>query len=96
MAPGKKGKGPSHNTVQSYKQLQIHCLKFWGPAAAVAKPAAVRNKEAARALASEGEDASTVSVAKKSVQSILHIESAPLSEMDVIAEAVRGVVDNYM
>ncbi|KAF9123037.1 hypothetical protein BGW39_009321 [Mortierella sp. 14UC] len=93
---GKKGKGPSQSTVKNYRQLQIHCLKFWGPAATVAKPAAVRNKDIAQGLASEGEDDSAAPLAKKSVQSILHIESAPLSEMDVIAEAVREVVDNYI
>jgi hypothetical protein len=94
----RSGKGPSSDTVKNYKQLQIHCLKFWGPGSAVAKPATVRNKETAKELPLEGEDgdAATVPRARKSVQSILHIESAPLSEMDVIAEAVRDVVDTYM
>ncbi|KAG0279489.1 hypothetical protein BGZ95_001072 [Linnemannia exigua] len=95
-ASSKKGKGLSYNTVQNYKQLQIHCLKFWGPAATVAKPATVRNKDIAERIPSEGEDGKEAPIAKKTVQSILHIENAPLSEMDVIAEAVRDVVDNYI
>ncbi|KAG0297109.1 hypothetical protein BGZ96_007660 [Linnemannia gamsii] len=92
------GKGPSSDTVKNYKQLQIHCLKFWGPGSAVAKPATIRNKDIAKELPLEGEDSNTATAprVKKSVQSILHIESAPLSEMDVIAEAVRDVVDTYI
>lgn len=94
----KSGKGSSSDTVKNYKQLQIHCLKFWGPGSAVAKPATIRNKGTAKELPLEGEDGNTATAppARKSVQSILHIESAPLSEMDVIAEAVRDVVDTYM
>ncbi|KAF9925520.1 hypothetical protein FBU30_004684 [Linnemannia zychae] len=97
----KNGKGPSDDTVKNYKQLQIHCLKFWGPTAAVAKPATVRSKKLAQKLPIEGSegDAATATAPppeKKSVQSILHIDSAPLSEMDVIADAVRDVIENYI
>ncbi|KAF9105014.1 hypothetical protein BGX29_000826 [Mortierella sp. GBA35] len=99
----KKGKGPSEETVKNYKQLQIHCLKFWGPSSAAAKPATVRNKEIAQKLPVDGENTTSTATSKddaapvkKSVQGILQIESAPLSEMDVIADAVRDVVDNYI
>ncbi|KAG0243744.1 hypothetical protein B0O80DRAFT_498472 [Mortierella sp. GBAus27b] len=95
---GKKRKGPSERTVKGYKQLQIHCLKFWGPFSAVSRPATVRNKETAKQLPVEGEDtaSSDPGPSQKVVQSVLQFEDAPLSEMDVVAEAVRGVVDSFI
>jgi hypothetical protein len=95
---GKKRKGPSERTVKGYKQLQIHCLKFWGPFSAVSRPATVRNKETAKQLPVEGEDtaSSDPGPSQRVVQSVLQFEDAPLSEMDVVAEAVRGVVDSFM
>ncbi|KAF9333132.1 hypothetical protein BGZ91_011388 [Linnemannia elongata] len=92
----KKGKGPSRDTVKNYQQLQINCLKFFGPAAAIAKPAIVKNQSIGRKLSAEADGEEAVVQGKKTVQSILHIERAPLSEMDVIADAVREVVNVYI
>ncbi|KAF8945626.1 hypothetical protein BGZ47_002281 [Haplosporangium gracile] len=92
----RKGKGPSSDTVKNYQQLQINCLKFFGPAATIAKPATVKNKEIGKKLSEGVDDEEAVVQGKRSVQSILHIERAPLSEMDVIADAVRDVVDDYI
>ncbi|KAF9550796.1 hypothetical protein EC957_011343 [Mortierella hygrophila] len=92
----KKGKGPSRDTVKNYQQLQINCLKFFGPAAAIAKPAIVKNQAIGKKLPTEAEGEEVVAQGKKAVQSILQIERAPLSEMDVIAEAVRDVVNAYI
>ncbi|KAF9953411.1 hypothetical protein BGZ72_005454 [Mortierella alpina] len=92
-------KGPSDKTVKNYKQLQIHCLKFWGPATAVSRPATVSNQTIARQLPVEGEAATEQDGGipkKKLVQGILQVEEAPLSEMDVIAEAVRDTVDKFI
>lgn len=97
-----KWKGPSEETVKKYKQLQIHCLKYWGPAAPVSKPAAVRNQppvdDAAEGSTTAGAGAGVAATVApgKTVQTVLQIDQAPLSEMDVIAEAVRGVFDKYM
>ncbi|KAG9068032.1 hypothetical protein KI688_011623 [Linnemannia hyalina] len=92
----KKGKGPSRDTVKNYQQLQINCLKFFGPAAAIAKPAIVKNQAIGKKLLTEADGEEAVAQGKKAVQSILQIERAPLSEMDVIAEAVRDVVNAYI
>ncbi|KAF9155292.1 hypothetical protein BG015_010407 [Linnemannia schmuckeri] len=92
----RKRKGPSSDTVKNYQQLQINCLKFFGPAAAIAKPATVKNKAIGKKLSDGVDDEEAVVQGKRSVQSILHIERAPLSEMDVIADAVRDVVDDYI
>ncbi|KAF9947901.1 hypothetical protein BGZ65_008451 [Modicella reniformis] len=91
-------KGPSEQTAKNYRQLQIHCLKFWGPSGAASRPVTARNKETAKQLSVQ-EEASTSQQApplQKVVQSVLQFEDAPLSEMDVIAEAVRGVVDTFI
>ena len=84
--------------MKNYKQLQIHCLKFWGPTTAVSRPATVSNQTIARQLPVEGEAATEQDgiPKKKLVQGILQVEEAPLSEMDVIAEAVRDTVDKFM
>lgn len=92
----KKGKGPSRDTVKNYQQLQINCLKFFGPAATIAKPAIVKNQDIGKRLSTETDGEEAEVQGKKVVQSILHIERAPLSEMDVIADAVRDVVNVYM
>ncbi|KAF9968726.1 hypothetical protein BGZ70_009648 [Mortierella alpina] len=91
-------KGPSDKTVKNYKQLQIHCLKFWGPTTAVSRPATVSNQTIARKLPVEGEAALEQDGVPKQklVQGILQVEEAPLSEMDVIAEAVRDTVDKFI
>ncbi|CAO3568461.1 unnamed protein product [Mortierella alpina] len=91
-------KGPSDKTVKNYKQLQIHCLKFWGPTTAVSRPATVSNQNVARKLPVEGEAALEQDGVPKQklVQGILQLEEAPLSEMDVIAEAVRDTVDKFI
>lgn len=96
ITTAKKGKGPSRDTVKNYQQLQINCLKFFGPAAAIAKPAIVKNQDIGKKLPTEADGEEAVVQGKKTVQSILHIERAPLSEMDVIADAVREVVNVYM
>ncbi|KAF9201994.1 hypothetical protein BGZ49_007816 [Haplosporangium sp. Z 27] len=88
---GITGKGASEQTVKTYKQLQIHCLKFWGPFGAASRPATVTNRATAKQLPVEGE-----APIQKTVQSVLEIDDTPLTEMDVIAEAVRDVVDNFM
>ncbi|KAG0359963.1 hypothetical protein BGZ54_009757 [Gamsiella multidivaricata] len=91
-------KGPSTATVKSYKQLQIHCLKFWGPFSNLSRPAAVSNKATARQLAVRGNVPGEQGSAskQKTVQDVLQFEDAPLSEMDVVADAVRDVVDKYI
>ncbi|KAF9943121.1 hypothetical protein BGZ67_006489 [Mortierella alpina] len=91
-------KGPSDKTVKNYKQLQIHCLKFWGPTTAVSRPATVSNQTIARQLPVEGEAPTEQDGVpqQKLVQGILQVEEAPLSEMDVIAEAVRDTVDQFI
>ncbi|KAF9427906.1 hypothetical protein BGZ94_003879 [Podila epigama] len=96
-----KGKGSTDSKVKVYKQLQIQCLKFLGPSTSVSKPATVRNPDIAKQLPVPGEATSsnsgsgggndTVEGSKKLVQGVLQIEQAPLSEMDVISEAVREV-----
>ncbi|KAG0340713.1 hypothetical protein BG000_011270 [Podila horticola] len=90
-----KPKGSTDNNVKVYKQLQIQCLKFLGPSTSVSKPVTVRNPEIAKQLPVPGETPDE-ETPKKLVQGILEIERAPLSEMDVIAEAVRDVVDNFI
>ncbi|KAF9566180.1 hypothetical protein EC968_003833 [Mortierella alpina] len=91
-------KVPSDKTVKNYKQLQIHCLKFWGPATAVSRPATVSNQTIARQLPVEGEvpPERDSTPKQKLVQGILQVEEAPLSEMDVIAEVVRDTVDKFI
>ncbi|KAG0209912.1 hypothetical protein BGX28_009879 [Mortierella sp. GBA30] len=98
ISASERGKGPSDKTVKNYKQLQIHCLKFWGPSTAVSRPATVSNQTIARQLPVEGERPveQEASSRQKLVQGVLQIEEAPLSEMDVIAEAVREVVDKFI
>ncbi|KAF9116522.1 hypothetical protein BGX27_001816 [Mortierella sp. AM989] len=93
-------KGTSEQTVKNYKQLQIHCLKFWGPSSAVSRPATVTNRATAKQLPVEGEVSTThgngTASTQKTVQSVLEIDDTPLTEMDVIAEAVRDVVDKFI
>ncbi|KAF9327874.1 hypothetical protein BG006_008876, partial [Podila minutissima] len=90
-----KPKGSTDKNVKVYKQLQIQCLKFLGPSTSVSKPATVRNPETAKQLPVPGETPIEEAPPKKLVQGMLEIEQAPLSEMDVIAEAVRDVIDNF-
>ncbi|GJJ79070.1 hypothetical protein EMPS_11429 [Entomortierella parvispora] len=95
-------KGLSDQTVKTYKQLQIHCLKYWGPKAPVSQPAKISQQPPAEAetgsetVATTAAEAASTDVARKTVQSVLQIDQAPLSEMDVIADAVRGVVDKFI
>ncbi|KAF9584891.1 hypothetical protein BGW38_004777 [Lunasporangiospora selenospora] len=111
-------KGPSGKTVKNYRQLQIQCLKFLGPTAAVSRPATVRNPAIAKQIPVEGEKPTETGEepgadvrpvtgpgpglepgsepVQKTIQSTLQVDHAPLSEMDVIAEAVRGVVDKFI
>lgn len=108
VAPTKKPpsngtrKGLSDRTVKTYKQLQIHCLKYWGPKAPVSQPAKVSQQPpvedagGSEAIATATAAKGSIDVPRKTVQSVLQIDQAPLSEMDVIAEAVRGVVDKFM
>lgn len=94
-----KAKGSMDKNVKVYRQLQIQCLKFLGPSTSVSKPAKVRNPEIAKQLPVPGETPANNNeeeAPKKLVQGVLEIEQAPLSEMDVIAEAVRDVIDNFM
>lgn len=95
-----KAKGSTDKNVKVYKQLQIQCLKFLGPSTSVSKPATVRNPEIAKQLPVPGEtpvnNNNQEEAPKKLIQGVLEIEQAPLSEMDVIAEAVRDVIDNFM
>ncbi|KFH66771.1 hypothetical protein MVEG_07296 [Podila verticillata NRRL 6337] len=96
-----KAKGSADKNVKVYKQLQIQCLKFLGPSTSVSKPATVRNPEIAKQLPVPGEtpvnnNNNEEEAPKKLVQGVLEIEQAPLSEMDVIAEAVRDVIDNFI
>ncbi|KAI1321147.1 hypothetical protein EDD11_007713 [Mortierella claussenii] len=92
-------KGASDQTVKNYKQLQIHCLKFWGPFSSVSRPATVSNRATAKKLPVDGEIAEKdkgAAPARRTVQSVLEIDEAPLSEMDVIADAVRDVADKFI
>ncbi|KAG0251725.1 hypothetical protein BG011_007422 [Mortierella polycephala] len=94
----KGSKGPSDRAVQTYKQLQIHCLKMWGPSTFISRPETagkrIKGKQASvKGKESADEDATA---SRKLVQGVLQIDDAPLSEMDVIAEAVRDVVDNFI
>ncbi|KAG0030849.1 hypothetical protein BGZ81_002133 [Podila clonocystis] len=89
-------RGSTDSNVKVYKQLQIQCLKFLGPSTSVSKPATVRNPEIAKQLPVPGETPNEEAPPKKLAQGILEIERAPLSEMDVIAEAVRDVIDNFI
>ncbi|KAF9351056.1 hypothetical protein BGX26_010846 [Mortierella sp. AD094] len=86
-------KGASEQALKNYKQLQIHCLKFWGPFGAASRPATVSSRATAKQLSVQGEALTPV---QKTVQSVLEIEDAPLTEMDVIADAVRDVVDKFI
>ncbi|KAG0090747.1 hypothetical protein BGZ92_002273 [Podila epicladia] len=91
-----KPKGSTDKNVKVYKQLQIQCLKFLGPSTSVSKPVTVRNPDTAKQLPVSGEMPNEEAPPKKLVQGMLEVERAPLSEMDVIAEAVRDVVDNFI
>ncbi|KAF9171190.1 hypothetical protein BGX21_010377 [Mortierella sp. AD011] len=86
-------KGASEQTLKNYKQLQIHCLKFWGPFGAASRPATVSNRATAKQSSVQGEASAP---SQKTVQSVLEIEDTPLTEMDVIADAVRDVVDKFI
>ncbi|KAF9916197.1 hypothetical protein BX616_004366 [Lobosporangium transversale] len=92
-------KGISDQTVENFKQLQIHCLKFGGSFNRASRPATDANKERTKESPMEEDpmdhDKETPS-AQEAIQSILEIDNAPLSEMDVIAEAVRDVADKFI
>jgi len=89
----KKSKGSYRTT----SQLQIHCLKFWGPFRALGRPATAKNRKTAKKPPVQGEPSTSQEAGpSQKIQSILQFEDAPLSEMDVIADAVRDVVDTFM
>ncbi|KAK3815464.1 MAG: hypothetical protein J3Q66DRAFT_209847 [Benniella sp.] len=89
----KKSKGSSRTT----SQLQIHCLKFWGPFSALGRPATAKKKKTTKKPPVQGEPSTSQEAGlSQKVQSILQFEDAPLSEMDVIADAVRDVVDTFI
>ncbi|KAG0236069.1 hypothetical protein BGW42_004177 [Actinomortierella wolfii] len=88
--------------VKMYRQLQIQCLKFFGPSTSASRPAQLSNLDKAKQAAVDGEerpeyDQENVPRPPQTLtQSILQFETAPLSEMDVIAEAVRAVADQFI
>ncbi|KAF9189921.1 hypothetical protein BGZ51_009133 [Haplosporangium sp. Z 767] len=94
----KGSKGPSDRAVQTYKQLQIHCLKMWGPSTFISRPETASNKTKGKQASVNGKKSADedTTASRKLVQGVLQIDDAPLSEMDVIAEAVRDVVDNFI
>ncbi|KAF9978954.1 hypothetical protein BGZ73_007841 [Actinomortierella ambigua] len=87
--------------VKVYRQLQIQCIKLLGSSTTASRPAQLSNLDKAKQASVVGEEnpergQENAEPTPALTQGVLQWETAPLSEMDVIAEAVRAVADQFI
>ncbi|KAF9167268.1 hypothetical protein DFQ26_005227 [Actinomortierella ambigua] len=88
--------------VKVYRQLQIQCIKLLGSSTTASRPAQLSNLDKAKQVSVEGEEPpergreNNAQSSTALTQGVLQLETAPLSEMDVIADAVRAVADQFI